>query len=74
MEQDRKTRLAVKASYLETALSALRKAIVQEDDDARRGDLTEATAAVSMHKRLADSDYADVREAEARLAHTLLDS
>lgn len=73
MEQDRKTLTAVEASYLDSALNALRRAIVFEIDDGRRGQLTEATACVARIKWVTDQRWADLREAEARTAAAALE-
>jgi hypothetical protein len=59
---DRKTRVAVRGTYLHQALEALRRAIPLEDDDDWRGRLTEAAAVVAYAERHAGRQYAQIRE------------
>jgi hypothetical protein len=70
---DPRTRLAVKASYLRTAQDALTRATQVEDDNARRSELTRITAAVAQQQALADAEWVDLREAEARVATAALE-
>jgi hypothetical protein len=74
MERDPKTLTAVEASYLDTALGALRRAIVFEADDTTRAQLTDATACVARVKSRTDQRWADLREAEARVAAAALEA
>lgn len=71
---DRRTRVAVKGSQLGTALEALRKAIPLEDDDTARADLTTVAAVVAVARQRADTEYADIRQADARLASAALEA
>lgn len=71
---DRRTRIAVKASYLRTAQDALVRATQMEDDDDRRGRLTTLTAGIAQEQHAADTEWADLREAEARTAAAALEA
>lgn len=62
--EDRRTRVAVKASYLDTALDVLRKAAAVEDNSEARSELTQATAVVAAAGRAAAQEWADLRQAE----------
>jgi hypothetical protein len=70
---DRRTRVAVKASLLETALTALRKAIPLEDNDIWRARLTEEAADLAADLRRTESEYADIRQADAQVAAAALE-
>lgn len=70
---DRKTRVAVRASYLGTALNALRGAILVTDDDTERAHLTQLAADVALAGRKAGTEFADIRTAEARLVTAALE-
>jgi hypothetical protein len=71
---DRKTRIAVQGTYVRQALEALRRAIVLEDDDTWRADLTTAAATLAVKQRRADQQYADIRHSEAAMAAAALES
>lgn len=62
---DPKTRLAAKTAYLRTAQDALVRATGLEDDDARRGALTEITSSVAREQHAAVLAYAEVGRSEA---------
>ena len=70
---DRRTRVAVTSSLLGTALDALRKAIPLEDDDDARAQLTTTAADVARARDRADTQYANIRQADAQLAAAALE-
>jgi hypothetical protein len=70
---DRKTRAAVQGSQLRTALEQARRAIALEDDDAWRARLTTAAATLAEAEQRANRTWADLREAEARVASSALE-
>lgn len=73
MEIDRKTRVAVQISHLETALSSARKAIAVETDDYWRARLTLAAGVFSEGKRRAEQTWASIVQGEANVASAALE-
>jgi hypothetical protein len=70
---DRRTRVAVQGTYVRQALEALRRAIVLEDDDAWRADLTDAASTLAVKQRRVDQQYAEIRQQEATVAAAALE-
>lgn len=74
MQQDRVTRLAVKEAHLDTALTSLRKAIVEEDEGPDIAILTEIAARVAMMKQTTERSIAAIKRSHAQFARAALDA